>query len=193
MLIFVSDNLKKLAKIFPVDLYIVGGYVRNQIMGLPKTDVDLCGQLKLEEVSSLLQGSMFSFKVKNKALGTGVICDGNEEYEYSCFREEEYAEGGERTPTKVNFIKDVKQDAKRRDFTCNSLYYDIKKDKILDFYGGIEDIKHKILKTISGNRCRIARYNINASCTSRCTHVRDRCSAAGGIFRLLRTDVDRTR
>ena len=148
MLIFVSDNLKKLAKIFPVDLYIVGGYVRNQIMGLPKTDVDLCGQLKLEEVSSLLQGSMFSFKVKNKALGTGVICDGNEEYEYSCFREEEYAEGGERTPTKVNFIKDVKQDAKRRDFTCNSLYYDIKKDKILDFYGGIEDIKHKILKTV---------------------------------------------
>ena len=67
MLIFVSDNLKKLAKIFPVDLYIVGGYVRNQIMGLPKTDVDLCGQLKLEEVSSLLQGSMFSFKVKNLA------------------------------------------------------------------------------------------------------------------------------
>ena len=148
MLIFVNDNLKKLAKMFPADLYIVGGYVRNQIMGLPKTDVDLCGELKLDEVASLLEGSMFSFKIKNKALGTGVIFDGTEEYEYSCFREEEYADGGDRMPIKVNFIKYVRQDAKRRDFTCNSLYYDIKKDKILDFYGGIEDIKRKVLKTV---------------------------------------------
>ena len=148
MLIDVSKNLIKLAKIFPVELYIVGGYVRNRVMSIKDTDVDLCSKLKLDEVEEILKGTKFQFKLKNKILGTALICIDNEYYEYTTFRRDTYPDGGAHSPEKVKFIDSIEEDAKRRDFTCNALYYDIKNDKIIDFYNGVEDIKTKTLRAI---------------------------------------------
>ena len=77
-----------------------------------------------------------------------MICCGDEKYEYTTFRRDFYPEGGQYTPEKVEFVSDVREDAKRRDFTCNAIYYDIKNNKILDFYDGIGDINRKIIKTV---------------------------------------------
>lgn len=148
MKIEINDNLKTLAQLFPVELYVVGGYVRSSILGLPTEDIDICSRLKLDKVAEVLQGTDYTFKVKSKSLGTAIITKDDEVYEYSCFREEEYAEGGEHQPIKVNFIEDVSEDAKRRDFTCNAIYYDIKQEKLLDFYDGIGDIKKKLIRTV---------------------------------------------
>lgn len=143
-----SKSLKKLAKKFPCELFVVGGYVRNHIMGIEKDDVDICSKLTLPEVEQLLQGSEFSIKIKSKTLGSALICAGSEKYEYTTFRKDFYAEGGNHMPERVEFIDSVREDAKRRDFTCNAIYYDIKNDKILDFYNGVEDIKRRMLKTV---------------------------------------------
>jgi len=143
-----SKALKRLAKKFPCELYVVGGYVRNYIMGIENEDVDICSKLTISEVESLLQGSDFVVKIKNKVLGSALIIAGSEKYEYTTLRRDFYAEGGAHMPEKVEFIDSVKEDAKRRDFTCNAIYYDIKNEKILDFYNGIEDIQKKILKTV---------------------------------------------
>lgn len=148
MLIEISENLKKLAKLFPCELYVVGGFIRNTIMQIEKDDVDICSALTVDEIEQLLKDTAFKVKIKSKTLGSALISIKDEKYEYTTFRKDYYPSGGQHLPEKVQFIKDVKEDAKRRDFSCNAIYYDIKNDKILDFYDGINDIKHKILKTV---------------------------------------------
>ena len=148
MLIEISENLKKLAKLFPCELYVVGGFIRNTIMQIEKDDVDICSALTVDEIEQLLKDTAFKVKIKSKTLGSALISIKDEKYEYTTFRKDYYPNGGQHLPEKVQFIKDVKEDAKRRDFSCNAIYYDIKNDKILDFYDGINDIKHKILKTV---------------------------------------------
>lgn len=148
MLIEISENLKKLAKLIPCELYVVGGFIRNTIMQIEKDDVDICSALTVDEIEQLLKDTAFKVKIKSKTLGSALISIKDEKYEYTTFRKDYYPNGGQHLPEKVQFIKDVKEDAKRRDFSCNAIYYDIKNDKILDFYDGINDIKHKILKTV---------------------------------------------
>ena len=146
MLIEVSDNLKNLSKKVP-ELYVVGGYVRNKIMGIEDTDIDVCGPMTIDELEETLP-KKYSLKVKSKTLGSAMICCGDESYEYTTFRRDTYGDGGNHLPINVEFVKEVGEDAKRRDFTCNALYYDIKNDKILDFYNGVEDIKNRVLRTV---------------------------------------------
>ena len=73
MFLAVSDNLKKLSKFFPENLFIVGGYVRNAILGLEYSDVDLTSSVDVEEVSKRLKDSDFSVKIKNLKMGTIII------------------------------------------------------------------------------------------------------------------------
>ena len=148
MQIEIPNVLKTLSDIFPEPLYIVGGYVRNSIMGLKKEDIDICSSLTVEEVENALKDSDFSVKVKSKVLGSALIINGKDSFEYTCFRRDTYSDNGSHLPEKVEFIRDIQEDAKRRDFTCNALYYDIKNDKIIDFYNGIEDINKKLLRTV---------------------------------------------
>lgn len=148
MQIEIPKALKELADILPTELYVVGGYIRNKIMGIEGEDIDICSSLTVEEVEELLKDSKFTFKAKNSLLGAGDITIGDQHYEYTTFRRDTYGENGEHMPEKVEFIKDIREDAKRRDFTCNAIYYDIKNDLIIDFYNGVEDIKKRVLKTV---------------------------------------------
>ncbi len=141
-------TLKELAKIFPTELYVVGGYIRNRIMEIEGDDIDICASLTLDEVEKLLAESKFSVKIKSKSLGSAVISCGKEHYEYTTFRQDTYPDGGAHMPESVTFIKDIREDAKRRDFTCNALYYDIKSDQLIDFYDGVADIKRRVLRTV---------------------------------------------
>lgn len=144
----IPESLKKLSKILHNNLYIVGGFVRNSIMGLATDDVDICSDITLDNLQVLLSQTPFDVKVKSKTLGTAIISIKDQKYEYSCFRKEVYADDGSHVPISVEFIKEPREDAVRRDFTINALYYDIAKDEILDFYTGIEDINKKILRTV---------------------------------------------
>ena len=149
MKIKVSEKLNALAQAFGADnpLFIVGGYVRNQICRLPSSDIDLASCLTVNEVKKILpQG--YEIKVKSAALNTCEIICGSEKYEYATFRREVYKGGGEHTPFQINFDATIVEDVSRRDFTCNSLYYQITKSKLIDFYGGERDIRQKKLKTV---------------------------------------------
>ncbi len=149
MKIKVSEKLNSLAIGFGEEapLFLVGGYVRNHIARLPCSDVDICGCLELDAVAKILpQG--YEMKVKNRELNTCEIVCGSEIYEYATFRKEVYKNGGVHTPFQITFDATIVEDVSRRDFTCNSLYYEIIKDKLIDFYGGEQDIKAKKLKTV---------------------------------------------
>lgn len=146
----ITPNLLKLARLFKKkgELYIVGGYVRNALLGIYETDIDLASKLTNDEVKEVLFGTKYEVKETSKKLGTLVISLGEEKWEHTTFRKEEYAEGGEHVPSNVEFITDIREDAKRRDFTVNAIYYNILKDKFVDFYDGIRDVKRKLIRAV---------------------------------------------
>lgn len=150
MKVKVSEELLNFAKLIgkKADLYIVGGYVRNYLLGVADSDVDLASKLTIEDLETILNNSNYKLKEKNKTLGTAQIVVGQEVWDYATFRKEKYANDGSHTPEKVTFITDVRQDAKRRDFTVNAIYYNILKDEIIDIYSGLYDLKKKRIRTI---------------------------------------------
>lgn len=144
----ITPSLKKLCALFPCPLYVVGGAVRDFIMGSTVSDVDLSAGLTATEVVELLKDTEFIVKPHSLKLGTLGIKVGSESYEYTAFRVDSYGSDGSHAPQEVKFTSSVEQDALRRDFTVNALYYDIATGKILDFLGGLDDIKNKIIRTV---------------------------------------------
>ncbi len=146
MFIEVSKNLISLSKFFPEHLFVVGGYVRNKLLGINSGDVDIASSVDIEEVSKRLEGSGFSVKVKNLKTGSLLISKDGESFEYTFFRKEIYGDKGSHTPTRVERTDDILEDSKRRDFSVNSIYYNINNDEIVDFYHGIIDLKQKVIR-----------------------------------------------
>lgn len=141
MKIDIPKSLEQLIKSAGVPVYLVGGYVRNSLKGLKPTDIDLAGPFP---VSALKLPPRYKVKTVNFRLGTALIKSGKEEYEYTPFRVESYDKG--HTPSEVYFTTDIKRDALRRDFTCNSIYYDVINDELIDFFGGAADLEKGILR-----------------------------------------------
>lgn len=150
MIMNISKTLFKLASSFPVPLYVVGGAVRDFLLGRPVGDIDLASSLTPVEVVSFLRSKMPEYKVDTTSpkLGTLKISSNGESYEYTCFRMDSYGSDGNHIPTAVHFVDDIKQDTYRRDFTMNAIYYDIVIKEFIDYSGGIEDLKAKIIKSV---------------------------------------------
>ena len=88
-----SPIAKKLARTVGGDFYLVGGYVRNALLGKKCDDEDLCSALTLPMLEKKLAGSEFSLKNKNKAFGTCKIVCGDKSFDYATFRKETYSKG----------------------------------------------------------------------------------------------------
>ena len=145
-----SAELKKISGYFPKDrrLYAVGGCVRDALRGKPCYDVDLAGAVTPEQLSQILADSEFKVCEASPRLGTMII-KGKYAYEYTTFRTDSYPSGsGIHTPTSVQFTDDIQADARRRDFKCNAVYYDVADEKIVDPLGGIADIRASVLSTV---------------------------------------------
>lgn len=146
----ISKNLKALAKEFNkknAHLYIVGGFVRDDMMGRTTGDIDLASRLLSSDVEEICQKLNFGYKCVNKTLGTMLITTKSERYEYTTFRKESY--NGLHTPEKTEFVQDIEIDTLRRDFTINAIYYDILDDKYIDLTSGKKDILNKIIRTVN--------------------------------------------
>ncbi|MCL2821891.1 MAG: HD domain-containing protein [Firmicutes bacterium] len=141
---FVPPQLNNLCALLSRPLYIVGGFVRNQICSLPlkMCDIDIAGDFCADEFKKT------GAKVLpiNKKLGTAQIHFQDAVFEYTQFRTEEYDGTGSHSPIRTEFVSSLEIDAKRRDFCANSIYFDIKNNKIVDPLGGVSDTKNKVLK-----------------------------------------------
>ncbi len=125
------------------DVYVVGGYVRNSLCGYKATDIDLAGPIPAQGLKLPPHTLM---TMVNHRMGTAQLVYDGVKYEYTPFRTETYNPGGEHTPVQVFFTTDMRADAERRDFCCNAIYYDVKRDEILDPLGGLADVQKKILR-----------------------------------------------
>lgn len=149
MRIHLPKKLKILAEHCVSSLYVVGGYVRNFLIdGSLSDDIDIAAALSVEEIKSAAKNSGFTVVGEYKRTGTVVIFDGERKYEYTRFRTDIYDAGGAHKPVRSEFTKDILLDAKRRDFKCNAVYYDIKAEKIVDPLNGVSDIAEKVIDTV---------------------------------------------
>lgn len=138
--------LQQLASVFPAPLYAVGGAVRDHLLGFAAKDIDLASRLLPEEVARCLKDTGFVAIPTSPKLGTLKIRGFGKEYEYTAFRVDSYPEGGNHAPANVRFTSDIGEDARRRDFTADAVYYDIKAKEFVDPLDGIRDIKNKLLR-----------------------------------------------
>lgn len=146
----VSKDLKKLAEKFlekDYTLYIVGGYVRDNLLGKSPKDIDITSNMPYNEVVKLAKELKFKTTIVNKNLGTLQIRTPSEEYEYTQFRKESYSKSGEHSPNNVIFVEDILEDCRRRDLSINAIYYDIYNNEIVDPCGGCIDLNRKLIKT----------------------------------------------
>lgn len=126
-------------------LYIVGGYVRDSLLGLTSQDIDISSPLGQEEVLKICAKLKIKTHNINKTLGTIQMTYGDKVFEYTQFRKESYLVG--HTPAKIEFIEDINVDTMRRDYTVNSIYYNILTEEYVDISGGKEDIERGIIRT----------------------------------------------
>lgn len=146
----VCKELKDLSKEFNKlghKLYIVGGYVRDDFLGLPKDDIDIASSLSAEKVIKICNKLKLKTTNINSHLGTVLIKYNNYKFEYTCFRKESYSVPGTHTPEDVEFVDDIAVDCKRRDFSINSMYYDIENNIVVDLVRGQKDLQRKIIRT----------------------------------------------
>jgi len=125
-------------------LYVVGGAVRDAILGKQPKDFDLATDAVPDKVEEILADAGFRTLPTGKAFGVINVFTDNGEYEIATFRED--LSGGRR-PDAVKFT-DIESDVKRRDLTINALFYDIDKNEIVDLVGGVDDLKKGIVKTV---------------------------------------------
>jgi len=144
-----EQNLILLAERLDKPIYAVGGVVRNFLIDESVSeDIDLASANSVEELLPLLKEFNFSVIAEYKRTGTVVFESENGRYEYTTFRRESYEKGGRHTPTTTQPTLDINEDARRRDFKCNAVYYDIKNQEIVDVLGGVNDIENRVLDTV---------------------------------------------
>lgn len=149
---FLPENLLNLANVCQYSLYIIGGSVRDYLSGFPlgaNTDFDLCSSMTEEEFISAAERVGFTVRAVYRNTGTVKLSDrAGVGYEFTRFRTDKYVRGFH-SPVEICFTDDIEKDARRRDFTCNAVYYDVANDTYCDPLGGIPDIERKILRTVA--------------------------------------------
>lgn len=146
-LIATPDDLTALAGRFHDaghKFYLVGGCVRDSILGLAPKDFDVATDMHTEDVVRMLSKDYTVLPI-GRAFGiaTVVTPEGNT-YEIATFRKD-IGEG--RRPDSVEFTT-IEEDVKRRDLTINALFYDIMEGEIVDLVGGMKDLKEGVVRTV---------------------------------------------
>lgn len=150
MIEIVPLKLKMLAEKLGGKLYIVGGACRNYLAGLDglSTDWDICAPVRSEEVVRAAEECGISVTAVYAHTGTVRLACESESYEFASFRTDRYVRGLH-APEEVEFTDDIYLDARRRDFKCNAVYFNISDGKFYDPLGGIEDIRARRLSTVA--------------------------------------------
>lgn len=128
--------------------YYAGGFVRDLILKIPSDDIDIATDAAPDVIQSLFKKTI----PLGIAFGIVVVVEQEEPFEVATFRTDlSYKDG--RRPNKISFCSPY-EDALRRDFTINGMFFDPIKKKILDYVGGQEDLKKKLIKAIGNPEIR---------------------------------------
>ncbi|WP_035157160.1 CCA tRNA nucleotidyltransferase [Cohnella thermotolerans] len=124
------------------EAYLVGGCVRDRLLGRPLRDIDIATSARPEEVAALFP-RVVPTGLKH---GTVTVLDGGSSFEVTTFRQEkEYSDS--RHPDEVTFVKDIREDLARRDFTINAMAFG-SDGSTVDPFGGAEDLRRGVVRCV---------------------------------------------
>ena len=142
----VAPELKALSDIFQKNgfsLYLVGGAVRDYVLGKPSHDYDFTTDALPMEVKSMFHRTIDT-GIKH---GTVTVLFKGGSYEITTFRTEgDYSDS--RHPDNVCFVRSLEEDLKRRDFTINALASNVQDGEIIDMHEGLSDLKNGTIRAI---------------------------------------------
>ena len=131
----------------------MGGAVRDTLLGLPVSDIDIATALLPNEVMKRLQDAGIKAIPTGIEHGTVTAAVDGKNYEITTLRRDVATDGRRAT---VAFATDWQEDAARRDFTINALYADPKNGEVFDYFDGISDLEARRLRFIGDANQRIA-------------------------------------
>ena len=129
------------------EAYLVGGFVRDYLLGIKSLDVDICTNALPKDLHQI-------FKNNNNANNYGGFNLKIKSYniDITTYRQElKYAK---RKPIEIKYINSLEEDIKRRDFTINAICLD-KKDQVIDLVGGVNDLNKRLIRMIGDNHQKI--------------------------------------
>jgi poly(A) polymerase len=124
--------------------YLVGGGVRDLLLGRQPKDFDIGTSAHPQQVKKLFRNCFIigrRFRLAHVRFGKKVV-------EVSTFRRQAESEGEDTLIRRDNTFGTPEEDAFRRDFTVNALFYDIATFSVIDYVGGLDDLKRKTIRTI---------------------------------------------
>ena len=137
--------------------YLVGGYIRDKLMGRTSSDIDIATKARPSEIKEVFKD--YNTIDVGKVFGTiKLITDGGE-YEITTFRTD-LSYKDKRRPEAVNFSETIEEDLKRRDFTINAMAY--RNGKLFDPFGGQNDLLKKVIRAVGNPYERIGEDYLRA-------------------------------
>src|SRR6266436_5003731 len=130
--------------------YFAGGCVRDMVRGLTPKDYDIATDARPETVQALFPRTY----AVGAHFGVIIVLEDGLQFEVATFRSDDaYIDG--RRPIAVHFSS-PEEDAKRRDFTINGMFYDSLAEQVIDFVGGQADLEAKLVRAIGDPGQRFA-------------------------------------
>ena len=139
--------LADIASTHNVRAWLVGGYVRDQLLGISGNDIDVTVEGSGVEFAKIVAEEFDSYAVIYERFGTALVPVGEYRFEFVGTRKEEYQEDSRKPIVTQGTLED---DLRRRDFTVNALAVNLsdkKEETIIDLFDGIGDLERKILRT----------------------------------------------
>src|SRR3989338_2628829 len=122
--------------------YYAGGWVRDFLLNHPSDDIDIATNAPPETIQALFPHTV----PIGLAFGIILVIIDGKQYEVATFRQDlAYKDG--RRPTKIAFATAI-EDAKRRDFTINGMFFDPLKEEVLDYVSGKTDLENQVIRAI---------------------------------------------
>lgn len=134
------EIIKKIES-FNHEAYIVGGFVRDYLLGIESKDVDICTSAKPKDLLNIFDTAI----LPKEKYGAVTMYYKNIRYEITTFRKEIRYEN--RRPVELEYTTSFMEDIKRRDFTINSLCMN-SKGEVIDLFNGKKDIKNKVIRSL---------------------------------------------
>ena len=147
--------------------FFAGGSVRDKLLGRKAKDYDIATNATPDQIEALFPKTV----AVGKAFGVIVVVADGTETEVATFRADGGYQDGRR-PDSVHFCG-AEEDAKRRDFTVNGMFYDPIEDKVIDYVGGQADLEKKIIRAIGEPEKRFAEDHLRMLRAVRFAHTLD--------------------
>jgi poly(A) polymerase len=180
---WIDPNAKEIVRVLQREgftTYLVGGCVRDLLAGIHPKDFDIATSAEPNQIKRKVWGSY----VIGRRFRLVLVKRGDQQYEVATFRRESTpddlppalenpGEDDGNTPAPIsgdNFFGTPQQDAVRRDFTINALFYDPIKDELIDFVNGMDDIQSRTLRMIGDPAARIIEDPIRSLRAIRLSH-----------------------